>query len=159
MAGDLDALEKYLVDLTDRLTPAERAKAGRRIAAELQKANAARIGANVDPEGSPFVPRKKARRLRGRGRSEIRTRRKQGKMFLRAKAKSNLKARADASEARVGFVGAMVRIMGVHQDGLEDHVTRDPSSPIVKYPARRVLGFGPEDRLMVLETLDRLLQG
>jgi phage virion morphogenesis protein len=160
MEGDgLEALASYLVDLTDRLKPGERAKLGRRIATELQKANAARIAANVDPEGAAFVPRKKHRQLRGRAKSGLRARRKQGKMFLRARSTANLRAKANASEARVGFVGAMVRIMGVHQEGLEDHVTRDPSSPIAKYPMRRVLGFGPDDRLMILELLDAQLRG
>ena len=80
-------------------------------------------------------------------------------MFLRARARQHLRVQATASESRVGFVGAMARIMTVHQEGLEDTVTRDPSSPVAQYPMRRVLGFGPEDRLKVLELVDAHLRG
>jgi hypothetical protein len=78
-------------------------------------------------------------------------------MVLRARSRQYLRPTATASEARVGYLGAMARIMNVHQEGLEDTVTRDPSSPMARYPARRVLGFGPEDRLMILEVIDRHL--
>ena len=155
--GDLAALESYLVDCIARLEPGQRAKLGRKIGSELQKANAARIAAQEDPDGAPFTPRKRPRRLRSRAGG--RSRRKQGPMFLRARNRQNLRVKANASESRVGFVGAMARIMGVHQDGLEDTVTRDPSSPSVRYPVRRVLGFGPEDRLTVLELVDAHLRG
>lgn len=155
--AELAALEAYLVDFLGRLEPGERTKLGRRIGAELQKANAQRIGENVDPEGAAFTPRKRPRRLRSRGAGG--RRRKTGKMFLRAKAKQHLRVKANQTESRVGFVGAMARIMGVHQGGLEDTVTRDPDSPSVRYAMRRVLGFGPEDRLAILNLVDAQLRG
>jgi phage virion morphogenesis protein len=156
---NLDGLESFLQQCVDRLSPAERVKLGRRIGNELQKTNATRIRENVDPEGNEFAPRKSPRRLRGRGRRGIRSRRKSGPMFLRAKAKKYLRVTATAGETRVGYVGAMARIMSVHQEGLYDHVTRNPNSPIVKYDARRVLGFAAEDRLKVLEIVAAQLGG
>lgn len=158
MAADtLEGLEAYLRSCIERLSPAQRVQLGRRIGTELQKANAQRIGQNVDPEGTAFTPRKQHRELRGRRRRNLRSRRKTGPMFLRARARKYLRVEATAGESRVGYVGAMARIMTVHQEGLEDTVTRDPRSPTVKYDVRRVLGFGPEDRLTVLRICEAQL--
>lgn len=151
-AGDAGALDTALADFASRLEPAARRKLAARIAIDLRKANAERIAANVDPDGQPFVPRKKARPTRLRDRAgAVKRKAKALKMFRSAGKARFLRREASSGEARVGFVGAMARIMRVHQLGQRDTVTRDPNSPEVKYPARVPLGFSAFDRLHVLD--------
>jgi phage gpG-like protein len=64
-----------------------------------------------------------------------------------------LRKESSQGQAQVGFVGAMARIMRVHQYGESDTVTRDPSSPRITYPARVVLGINPDDRIRILEQI------
>jgi phage virion morphogenesis protein len=77
------------------LEPAQRRKATRKLGQLLRRANLKRIGANVDPDGAAFVPRKprldqRGRLLRGAG----------GKMFkgLRKLAKWRIDAAPDGVE-------------------------------------------------------------
>lgn len=79
-------------------------------------------------------------------------------MFQRASEPRYLRRESTAGEARVGFVGAMARIMSVHQYGLRDTVTRDPNSPQVAYPARVVLGMTADDRLRILDQVSETIQ-
>jgi len=157
IGAGIEGLETYLADLAARLEPGQRKRMGMRIAAYLQRARAKSIGANVDPEGEPFEPRKSPPpRRRRRGRPDVEARKgkiKKRKMFLRAKTSQFLLKEATADEARVGYAGAMARIMTVHQQGLVDHVTRDPRSPVVKYPMRRVLGLNEQDRGEILDVV------
>jgi phage virion morphogenesis protein len=154
LAAGVEELEAFLADFASRLEPGQRKKMGVRIAAHLQRARAKTIGANVDPDGQPFEPRKTPRPQRGRDKVARKKRSiKNRKMFLRARTGKFLRKQATANEARVGFAGAMARIMTVHQEGLEDHVTRDPSSPVVQYPMRRVLGMNEADRDAILDVV------
>jgi phage virion morphogenesis protein len=161
---DFTPLDHAIEDMTRRMTPAARKALATRVAVDLQKANAGRMHENVEPDGSAMEPRKlkksgkaRTRRLRDRVTSIRRTVRQQ-KMFLRAAAPRYLRKETSAGEAQVGFVGAMARIMRVHQYGLRDTVTRDPSSPAADYPARQVIGFADADRAQVLERVAEHLE-
>ena len=159
-AAELEDLEAFVAEFASRLEPAERKKVGMRIANELRKSNAERQRAQVDAEGDAFVPRKKARSRRKRDKiTGLKRRVKNRKMCLRAGGAGYLRKQSTTGEARVGYVGAMARIMAVHQEGQVDTVTRDPSSPKVKYPARRVLGISDGDRGRILELLIEQLDG
>lgn len=155
--ADFAPLEQALDDFASRISPNERAVLARSIATELRDANAKRMRANTQPDGAPMIPRKQ--RAPGKDRTkrirdEVTGRKRQrrgGKMFLRATAPRYLRKESSQGEAAVGFVGAMARIMEVHQYGLSDHVTRDPNSPTAVYPARVVLGFTDEDRSRILD--------
>lgn len=157
-AAEFDELDAFVADFASRLEPGERKKVGMRIANELRKANAERQRDQVDAEGKAFVPRKKQRRKRDKV-SALKRRVKDRKMFRRAGGAGYLRKQATTAEARVGYVGAMARIMGVHQEGRVDNVTRDPRSPVAKYPARRVLGISDGDRAQILELLVEQLGG
>jgi phage virion morphogenesis protein len=162
--ADFAPLDLALEELASRIAPGERKQLGRAIATDLRGANAKRIRANVEPEGEPMVPRK------AKGRGGVRPKRlrdkvtglkrsvKMAKMFSRATAPQYLRKESSDGEAQVGFVGAMARIMRVHQYGLRDTVTRDPNSPAVTYPERAVIGLTAEDRLRVLEKVTAQLQ-
>ena len=161
---DLAPLTEALDGLAARIAPAERLALSREIATDLRTANAARIRGNVEPDGEPMVPRKP------RGNGKARTRRLRdpvtrlsrlilgGPMFKRAAGPRYLRKESSQGEAQVGFVGAMARIMRVHQYGLRDTVTRGGDAPEVTYPARVVLGMTPDDRLRILDRIAGRLQ-
>lgn len=150
-------LEQALDAMLARLGPVQRRALAAKVASDLRKARAANIKANEQPDGSAMVPRKpklsgsmRGKKLRDRAESSgggLRNRR----MFLRAAGPGYLRKEAGPDGAQVGFVGAMARIMRVHQEGLRDTVTRKPNSPEVQYPVRQVLGFNEADRAALLE--------
>lgn len=153
--GDFAPLIDAIDDLTARLAPVERAKLSREAATDLRRANAERIARNVTPAGEPMTPRKSRRPRRlAAGVAE----RRQGLMFRSAGKPKFLRKRSSADGLEVGYAGAMARIMRVHQEGLRDTVTRDPSSPAVTYPARPTLGLTPEDRLRLLDRVAAQVQ-
>jgi phage virion morphogenesis protein len=160
VGAGIEQLETFLADFASSIEPAERKKMGLKIAAHLQKARQKTIGANVDAEGRAFEPRKKPRARRKRDKvTQLKRSIKQRKMFLRARNTQYLRKEATTGEARVGYVGAMARIMTVHQEGLEDTVTRDPSSPVAKYAMRRVLGISEADNEAIMDiVLEQLAQ-
>lgn len=152
-------LAAALDDLAGKIEPGERRKLSRTIATDLRSANAKRIRANVTPEGDPMVPRKaRVARIRS-GQRTPPGRAKVAAMFRRASQPRFLRRESTDGEARVGFAGAMARIMRVHQYGLRDTVTRDPNSPAVSYPERPVIGITPDDRLRILSQLTSHLSG
>lgn len=142
-----------------RIASGERKRLGRAIAKDLRRANAVRIRRNVEPDGEEMAPRKRrksgrlrSKRLRDGPRSPKKTVR-QPRMFARASQPRFLRTESTVGDAQVGFVGAMARIMRVHQYGLRDTVTRDPQSPAITYPARVVLGMDHADRIRILDTV------
>lgn len=156
---DFAPLVSAFEDIAERLEPRARRQLGRDVAQDLRQANAGRIRPNVQPDGEPMAPRKRrasgrlrSKRLRDEGsaRGPKRTVR-QVRMFQRAAGPKYLRKESSQGDAQVGFVGAMARIMAVHQYGQADHVTRDPSSPLVTYQPRVVLGITPDDRGRILD--------
>ena len=158
-SADFAPLIDSLEDLTRRIEPAARKQLAGDIATDLRAANAARIRANVEPEGEPMTPRKRrkggglrTKRMRAAPRTPKKSVR-QDRMFHAASQPKFLRKESSTGQAQVGFVGAMSRIMSVHQYGQRDTVTRSPTSPAVDYPARVVLGITPDDRLRILDTV------
>lgn len=136
--NDLQPLISQLDALLARLTPTARAALAREVARSLRGSQAKRIAAQHNPDGSPFEPRKpqKLRRRKGRLRAA---------MFTRLKMARHLKARSNASEAVVAFVGRATRIATVHQFGLRDRVNRRGDT-MAHYPQRELLGFTEAER-------------
>jgi phage virion morphogenesis protein len=154
---DLSPLDAELAGLAARLDPGARKALAARLAKDLQAANRQRIRDNVQADGAEMVPRKRPTgKLRDKPGA---VRRKAQRMFQGAAAPRYLRREASDGEARVGFVGAMARIMRVHQLGLRDTVTRDPRSPEVTYPARRVIDFSAGDRARILATVIEHVDG
>ena len=145
--NDFAPLTEHLEALASRLTPAERRAFGREVALGLRREAVPRIKANVTPDGDPMVPRK----AKPKGRSKAK------RMFQRATSPSRLRMKATADEAELGFVGAMNRIMSLHQSGGTDTVERRADAPVADYPARPVLGLTPETRTRILDALTKRL--
>lgn len=151
MAEDLAELEKFLGDRLAALKPAKRRKISRKIGQHLRRMNTKRIGANIEPDGSPMEKRK-TRERKGRGRAR-------SKMFSKLKAAKSLKIRATAEEVEISFDGSANKIARVHHYGLTGFVGRAASGKIVrtKYPARALLGFAAGDVHAIREAALELL--
>jgi phage virion morphogenesis protein len=143
----MDTLTPRLAALLATLTPAERTRLARRIAADLQKANAARIAAQTEPDGTHFAPRKPQ--------SSRRYPKAQGKIHLRLfdklRTPQHLKIRAATPDlAAVGFTPRDERIARVHHYGLIDNLT--PKLRI-RYPIRQLLGITEADTKHISKTI------
>lgn len=120
-----------------------------KIGRALRSSQAARIGKNQNPDGSPFAPRKP--RLRS-GKGAIKRR-----MFQRIAGAKRFKPSHDASGALVSFTDQSTRrIAAIHQYGLRQRM-RGSKAP-VEYPARQLLGFSDADREMITDLLIDHLQ-
>lgn len=145
-APPLEALEPWLRGYLDRLSPREQGKVARAIGAMLRKANADRIRANVQPDGSPMEPRKAQKDRRGR------IRKRKGKMFPRIALARNLKVRTRPDEVEIAFTQRIAGAASVHHFGLTAEVDpRIRHSIKVRYVARRLLGFSPADRQAIMD--------
>ncbi|WP_261373962.1 phage virion morphogenesis protein [Yersinia aldovae] len=102
---------------------------------ELRQRQKKHIQSQQNPDGSPFVPRKKKRRDK-QGRIKR-------KMFTKLRAARFIKAESNADEAAVTFSSKVNNLVRVHHYGLRDKVTRN--GPTVKYERRQLLGFTDGD--------------
>lgn len=148
MADDLQALEDWAGALLNRVQPAERRKITQSIARELRRRHQQRIGAQRNPDGTPYAPRKPRQQLRAKA-----GRIKQRKMFAKLRTARYLRLQSDASSIAIGFVGRLSRIARVHQYGLRDKPGRN--SPDIQYQRRELLGLSDGDLTMIR---DQLLQ-
>ena len=137
MNDDFAHLDQWLESYAARLKPAERKRLMTAILRELRRAQAQRMAANVQPDGSKMEPRKPRRERVKRGRA----------MFPRLRLARNLKIRADADEGEIGFAPNVSRVAAEHHYGADVRVgrTKDGREIRTRYPARELLGFGPDD--------------
>lgn len=150
--GDLDRLRLSLATMLARVDPVARRRLAMAMGRTLKTANAARIRANVTPEGDAMVPRKRrVARPNPLGRPEPLAPPKTGKMFRKAATPRWLRVRADAGGAIVGYSGTGARILRVHQDGGREQVGPQPDAPFADYPARPLIGLSAQDRVRLLE--------
>jgi phage virion morphogenesis protein len=157
-AVDLEQLHQWIGDLLARLDPGPRRRMALRIAKEIRRANAERIGAQVQPDGTPFAPRKPQKGSRGRV-GTIKQRRQSRKMFAQLRQFRLLSAEASPDEAVVGFRSpAVARVARVHQLGLRDRVSRGGSAPEYDYPERVLLGLSTADQGRIMDLLVGALQ-
>lgn len=151
MNSDFTDVQAWAAGLLARLAPAERRKVHRTIATELRRAESARIAAQRDPDGTPYTPRRASKNLRGK-KGRIRR-----KMFARLRTAKYLRIQATADEAIAGYTGIAARIARIHHKGLLDRP--GPGQRDVRYPVRRLLGFSPELRSLILDTYAQHLAG
>ena len=143
MSGDpLAPLDRVVADLTSDLSPAGRRKLAGEIARDVQRSAIRRLKANTQSDGSPMAPRK-------RGSDGLRP--KSLRMFQKAASTRYLKRMVTAGGARVGFFGNSAQIMSVHEYGLRDAVSPEPSAPQATYPEREVIGLSAADRATILD--------
>ncbi|HYD23840.1 MAG TPA: phage virion morphogenesis protein [Croceibacterium sp.] len=137
----LEHLSAYFDALLADLSPARRKVVARKIGMRLRRLNARRIAANVEPDGGAMEARKSRARQQkhrpGRGR----------RMFREIAKARNLRVRPSPDGVELAFPGAIGRVAAEHHFGLEGYVgkTRAGRTIRARYPARRLLGFGPED--------------
>jgi len=135
--SDLAPLDAYCSALLANLQPSARRQLARQIAAGLRTANAKRIAAQQNPDGSPYEPRKQ-QKLRKKKGSIRRT------MFAKMRTARLLKTAATPEGAFVQFSAQVQRMAEVHHYGLRDKVNRR-RGPEVQYPARELLGITSAD--------------
>ena len=146
MTDDLALLEDWAGALLLKLAPSGRRKVAKAIADALRRSQQHRIAAQREPDGTPFVPRKRLKDLRGK-----RGRIKRDAMFAKLRTAKYLKAKATADGASVEVTARAGRIATVHQYGEFDRV--NAHGPRVRYPRRTLLGFAPDNRLLIRDLL------
>jgi phage virion morphogenesis protein len=152
MADSLQDLERLGAVLLERLSGPSRRKLLGAVAQALRAADAGRIAAQVNPDGSPFAPRKPQRPRERLAPGRLKRQAKAKAMFAKLRTRRYLKARATEDEASVGFEGRAAAIARVHHYGLRDRVVRT-SPRQVRYPARQLVGFAPGDPAMLMDIL------
>ena len=148
MSDDLHALEAWAGALLTKLQPAQRRAINHKVAIDLRRSQAQRIKAQQEPDGTAYPARKRRKEFKGKN---GRIKREKAAMFAKIRTTKFLKVRADSNQLAVAFLGKVIRIARVHQEGLTDKVTR--KGPSYNYPARALLGFSEADRILIRESL------
>ncbi|WP_421350722.1 phage virion morphogenesis protein [Aeromonas veronii] len=138
---DLNRLVSWADALLAGMTPAARRQLMGDMARNLRASQSKRIRANIQPDGSPMLPRKPLKKL---AKKRGATRRK---MFQHLVSPRWLKATSTEHQAVVEFVGSANRLATIHQYGLKDRI----KGREISYPARELLGIAMQD-LNLLET-------
>ena len=136
-------LAPHLQGLLAAIGPAERARLARQIAADMRQRQQRRIAAQLNPDGTPYAPRKP--RLRAKA-GRIRR-----AMFARLRTTRYLKIEGRADAAVIAIAGRAARIARVHQYGLQDRVNRRGLT--IRYPVRELLGLTDDDKRDTLQAL------
>lgn len=139
-----DLAEALLVNVTGGV----RKRLLRQLATDNRRRQAARMAAQIQPDGSPFAPRKDRPATRARSRRGAIRRQA---MFRKLRLARHLKAGATEQEAWVGFAGRAARIARVHQDGARDAPA--PGQASVRYATRVLIGLPDADRERLLDLL------
>ncbi|SMB82421.1 phage virion morphogenesis (putative tail completion) protein [Pasteurella testudinis DSM 23072] len=136
-------LEQRFGALLSRFSVAERRKLLRSVAQKVAANQRQRIGAQKNPDGSAYIPRRKQK---NKGRI------KRNAMFVKLKSSRFLKHKATGDSAEMGFNGQAGYIANVHQYGLTAPVDkRKPHK--VRYEQRELLGFSDQDRQLIEELI------
>ncbi len=146
MTDDLARIEPWIGALIAKLGPGQRRRLSVKLGQHLRRENAKRIAANVEPDGGAMEPRKP----RPQRRAEVKSGRvkKKGKMFPKIRKAQALKVRARPDGVEIGFANSAIeKTAAEHHFGLRGFVGKGPDGKTIRtqYPARRLLGFGPED--------------
>lgn len=148
MSADLSALATWLGPLLAGLSAPRQRAAMVEVSTYLRRSQAERIGAQLNPDGTAYEPRKP--RLRKK-KGAIRR-----KMFEKLRTAKYLRKAATATTATITIGGRTARIARVHQYGLRDKVDwRRPASPEVRYPRRELLGFTAADEAAITDIVLR----
>ncbi|CVA09292.1 MULTISPECIES: phage virion morphogenesis protein [Serratia] len=139
--SELNPFDTRLAGLIAKLSPQSRKSLAVAVSKRLRAGQQQHIKRQQAPDGTPYAPRKT--RLRNKKRLRDRA------MFSKLRTARYLKAQGNSDAAVVEFVGRVQRMVNVHHFGLRDRPT--PHSEAVKYEARPLLGFGPDD-VKIIET-------
>ncbi|KGA39352.1 MULTISPECIES: phage virion morphogenesis protein [Pectobacterium] len=148
--NELKPFDDKLAGLLASLSASGRRKLAGTVAKALRGSQQQHIKQQQAPDGTTYAPRK-AQPIKGK---KGRVKRQ---MFQKLRTAKYLKAKGTADAASVEFIGRVQRMARVHHYGLRDKPTR--FSPVVRYPARQLLGFSTEDIKKMDEVLiDHLRQ-
>ncbi|BEN70482.1 MULTISPECIES: phage virion morphogenesis protein [Serratia] len=139
--SELNPFDTRLAGLIAKLSPQSRKSLAVAVSKRLRAGQQQHIKRQQAPDGTPYAPRKT--RLRNKKRLRARA------MFSKLRTARYLKAQGNSDAAVVEFVGRVKHMVNVHHYGLRDRPT--PHSEAVKYEARPLLGFGPDD-VKIIET-------
>ncbi|HGE8305766.1 TPA: phage virion morphogenesis protein [Serratia marcescens] len=139
--SELNPFDTRLAGLIAKLSPQSRKSLAVAVSKRLRAGQQQHIKRQQAPDGTPYAPRK----TRLRNKKRLRDR----EMFSKLRTARYLKAQGNSDAAVVEFVGRVKRMVNVHHYGLRDRPT--PQSEAVKYEARPLLGFGPDD-VKIIET-------
>ncbi len=139
--SELNPFDTRLAGLIAKLSPQSRKSLAVAVSKRLRAGQQQHIKRQQAPDGTPYAPRK----MRLRSKKRLRDR----AMFSKLRTARYLKAQGNSDAAVVEFVGRVKRMVNVHHYGLRDRPT--PHSEAVKYEARTLLGFGPDD-VKIIET-------
>lgn len=143
MDDNLDALEPWLGGLLAKTQPRQRMALARTVGQIMRRTNAARVMANVEPDGTPMAERKPKKPRKGQKERKG----KAGRMFKRIELARNMQIEPSADEVSLSFKGRVAKTARIHHFGEEAPVDpKIPNSIRVRYKARRLIGFGPGDR-------------
>ncbi|WP_151713570.1 phage virion morphogenesis protein [Acinetobacter bereziniae] len=134
--NNLEDLVKYLNPLLAKLSSSEMSKLNKKVGADLRRSQQQRISAQLNPDGSNYVPR----RLRQGNRIR-------NKMFSKLRTFRYLRNFSNADKVSVGFLNNVVFVARIHQEGLPGRV--DKNGPVINYPKRELLGFTDSDLKMI----------
>ncbi len=137
--SELNPFDTRLAGLIAKLSPQSRKSLAVAVSKRLRAGQQQHIKRQQAPDGTPYAPRKT--RLRNKKRLRDRA------MFSKLRTTRYLKAQGNSDAVVVEFVGRVQRMANVHHYGLRDRPT--PHSDAVKYEARPLLGFGPDDVKMI----------
>lgn len=141
--SDLDALEPWLGGLLAKTEPRQRLALARNVGQIMRRFNAARVMANVEPDGKAMAPRNPKKPRKGKKQAKG----KAARMFKRIELARNMQVQPSADEVALSFKPRIDQTAKEHHFGLEGPVDRRIRNSIrVRYKARRLLGFGPGDR-------------
>lgn len=135
-------VEDWLRSAAAALEPSARKTLFAEIGRELRKRNQKRMSRQTDPEGKPWQPRKPDKR--GRVRAAV-------KMMKGLREARRMALKATPGGVEIGYSGRLAHIASVHQFGSVDAVAK--GGPMVKYPARGLLGAPPDDIAFVRERI------
>jgi len=143
---DLQLLIAKFDAVLQRLSAPGRRALARQIGTELRKNNAARIKANVQPDGSAMA--KRSTKKQGRIKRRL--------MFQKIHRLKHMKATADASGTTISFTGFSNRIAKYHHYGLRDKVNN--KGLMAKYPKRELLGVNDQDTAIITKLVTDYLE-
>jgi phage virion morphogenesis protein len=158
MAGGYDsdalaALDDWLGDVLQGLSPAKRKRASLKLGQALRRSNLQRITRNEEPDGASMEKRKPRLDRRGRVR-----RKAGGKMFRQLRLAKHWRIDARPDSVEISPKGSD-KVATTHHFGKKGFVGRAPdgSKIFARYPQRRLLGFSDADRDLAIDIAAQLV--
>lgn len=152
---DLSRLDEWMGQVMHGLSPPERKQAAQKVGIELRKSNLKRVARNVEPDGGAMEPKKARYDRRGRLREKA-----GGKMFQGMRYAKHWKINATEDGVTITAQSPLVdRAASVSQFGETKTIgrLRDRTPIRYRYPVRRLLGFSPEDEVVIMQVASDMI--